>query len=363
MMSERFYGETPEGIPVTEYTLDNNQGIEIKIINYGCTITSLIVPDRDGHPDDIVLGFDALEGYMASTHYFGSIIGRFANRIADGSFVLDGQEYKVAKNLNHHHLHGGIKGFDKVVWQSHEFENEEGVGVELQYLSPDGEEGYPGNLSVHILYFLNQRNEITLDYKAITDKKTIINLTQHSYFNLNGGRENILRHELLINSDHFLSLDKTMIPTGELTGDLKDVPGTPFNFGIFKMIGRDINSKDPRLENAHGYDHMWVLDKQADELAHAATLYEPSTGRALEVYTTEPGLQLYTGNFLDDKKGKNGSVYGPYSGLCLETQHFPDSPHHPEFPSVELKPGDEYRSRTVWKFSVRDSSTHPIRET
>ncbi len=355
MMSERLYGDTPEGMPVTEYTLSNIQGIEMKVINYGCTITSLIVPDRAGRIDDIVLGFDSLNGYMASTHYFGCIIGRFANRIADASFVLDGHKYSLAKNLNHHHLHGGNKGFDKVVWQSRGIENEEGVGVEFQYLSPDGEEGYPGNLSVHILYFLNQRNEITLDYRATTDKKTIINLTQHSYFNLNGGRENILRHELLINSDQFLSLDKAMIPTGELTGDFKDIPGTPFNFGIFKMIGRDIHSKDPRLQNAHGYDHMWVLDKNANELDHAATLYDPTSGRELEVYTTEPGLQLYTGNFLDDTvRGKNGSVYGPYSGLCLETQHFPDSPHHAAFPSVELKPNEEFRSKTVWKFSVRD---------
>ncbi len=355
MMSERPYGETPAGIPVTEYTLTNIQGIEMKVINYGCTITSLIMPDRDGHPDDIVLGFDSLEDYIRSIHYYGAIIGRFANRIADGSFVLDGHKYNLAKNLDHHHLHGGKKGFDKVVWPSRAIENEEGAGVEFQYLSPDGEEGYPGNLSVHILYFLNHKNEITLDYRATTDKKTILNLTQHSYFNLNGGRENILHHELMINADHFLSLDKAMIPTGELTGDLEDVPGTPFNFGVSKMIGRDINTKDIRLQNAHGYDHMWVLDKNNNELAHAATLYDPSSGRELEVYTTEPGLQLYTGNFLDDAvKGKNGSVYGPYAGLCLETQHFPDSPHHPHFPSVELNPGDEYRSRTVWKFSVRD---------
>ncbi|MBK9982953.1 MAG: galactose mutarotase [Saprospiraceae bacterium] len=351
MMSERPYGETPEGIPVTEYTLTNIQGIEMKVINYGCTITSLIVPDRDGRPDDIVLGFDSLEGYIASIHYYGAIIGRFANRIADGRFVHDGHEYTLAKNLNHHHLHGGIKGFDKVVWQSRGFENDGGMGVEFQYLSHDGEEGYPGNVLITVNYILNHNDEIILDYKATTDKKTIINLTQHSYFNLNGGKDNILQHELLINSDHFLMIDKSMIPTSEL----KDVAGTPFNFEYPKMIGRDIGGHDVQLKYAHGYDHSWLLDKNADELALAATLYDPSTGRVLDVFTTEPGLQLYTGNFLDDEvKGKNGRVYGPYAGLCLETQHFPDSPHRPEFPSVELSPGEEYRSKTIWKFSVRE---------
>jgi len=350
-ISSRLYGTTPEGIAVTEYTLSNNQCIEMKVINFGCIITSLKVPDRDGHPDDIVLGFDSLDGYLASTHYCGCIAGRFANRIANGSFILDGQEYRLAKNLHPHHLHGGNKGFDKVVWSATEFEIDDGIGVEFQYLSPDGEEGFPGDMLITIRYILHHENKITFDYIAVTDQKTIINLTQHSYFNLNGGKGNILAHELMINADHFLPVDKTMIPTGEI----KPVEGTPFDFTISKIISADINSDDMQIQDAHGYDHNMVLAKINDELSHAATLHDPASGRVLEVFTTEPGLQLYTGNFLDDKvNGKNDIVYGPFSGLCLETQHFPDSPHHPEFPSVVLNPGEEYRSRTVWKFSVRD---------
>jgi len=349
-VSNKEYGRTPKGISVREYTLANRHGVEIKVINYGCTITSLKVPDREGQLEDVVLGFDSLDAYIMSKHYIGSVIGRCANRIAEGRFLLDGKEFKLANNLPPNHLHGGLRGFDKVVWFAEEMNNENGAGILFSYLSPDGDEGYPGNLNLKVQYFLGHDNTLTFDYTAETDQKTIINLTQHSYFNLSSGKDHILNHGLLIEANHFLPVDHTMIPTGEI----KHVEGTPFDFRAFKLIGRDIHANDEQLKIGHGYDHNWVLRKIGPELDHAATLYDPGSGRILEVHTTEPGLQLYTANFLDNSvKGKNKGEYGPYSGLCLETQHFPDSPNQPEFPSVELKPGEQYQSSTVWKFSVQ----------
>ncbi len=349
-MSGKLYGMTPDRNSVTEFTLSNKTGMLMTIINYGCTITSIMMPDRNGYTDDIVLGFDSLQGYMASPHFIGSIIGRYANRIANGKFEMDGREYSLALNHPPHHLHGGFKGFDKIVWEATEFQNEEGVGVDFYYLSKDGEEGYPGNLHLHVKYLLSHHDEIIFSYEATTDKKTIINLTQHSYFNLNGGKENILDHQLMIDADYFLPVDSSLIPTGEI----KRVKGTPFDFRELKMTGRDIHVEDVQLQIVLGYDHNWILNKAEDGPVHAATLYDPGSGRMLEVYTTEPGIQLYTGNFLAHSvSGKNKREYSPYSGLCLETQHFPDSPHHAEFPSVILKAGEQFKSMSVWKFSVK----------
>ncbi len=349
-MPGKFYGITPEGNGVTEFTLTNKSGMLMKVINYGCTITSLMIPDRNGHADDIVLGFDSLQGYVESPHFVGSIIGRYANRIANGKFELDGHEYSLSINHPPHHLHGGFKGFDKVVWDSAEFQNKEGVGIDFFYQCKDGEEGYPGNLEVHVKYLLSHHDEIIFSYEAKTDKKTIINLTQHSYFNLTGGKENIPDHQLMIDADYFLPVDSSMIPTGEI----KHVKGTPFDFREHKKIGRDIHVDDAQLQIALGYDHNWILNKAGEGPVHAATLYDSDSGRMLEVYTTEPGIQLYTGNFLDHAvSGKNKREYGPYAGLCLETQHFADSPNHAEFPSTVLKPGEQFQSTTILKFSVK----------
>jgi aldose 1-epimerase len=349
-MSFAEFGSTADGVVVGVFTLTNRTGIEIKVTNYGCTIISIKVPDRQGQFEDIVLGFDSLEGYLQSTHVIGAVVGRYANRIANGKFVLDGQEYTLAKNLGPHHLHGGYKGFDKVIWDAQEFQKEKGCGIEFQYLSVDGDEGYPGNLNVMVRYLLTDDNDVVIDYYATTDKITIINLTQHSYFNLNPKKPTILDHELMINGDRFLPVDDTIIPTGEILS----VERTPFDFRKTKMVSRDIDASDIQLQIAKGYDHNWILNKTEEKLCHAATLHDPDCGRALDVYTTEPGLQLYTGNFLDGLiKGKNKITYSPHSGLCLETQHFPDSPHHPEYPSVVLRPGEQLHSTTIWKFSSK----------
>ncbi len=350
MITNRIYGTTPQGEEVLEYTLTNARGVEMKVINYGCTITSLMVPDRNGDFGDVVLGYDSLKGYVDSKHYVGSIIGRYANRISNGRFNLDGEFYSLVQNQYPHHLHGGNRGFDKVVWQSGEIENENGVGVDFHHLSLDGDEGYPGNLQVSIRYFLTHENAILFNYFATADQKTIINLTQHSYFNLAVGRNSILHHELMINAGQFLPVDDTKIPIGEIQG----VEGSPFDFRSPKLIECDISTDDEQIKIGHGYDHNLVLNKNSMELEHAATLYDPGSGRILEVHTTEPGVQLYTGNFLDDYViGKNGTGYKPYSGVCLETQHFPDAPNHAEFPNVELNPGEQYESTTIWMFGVK----------
>jgi aldose 1-epimerase len=331
--------------------LKNSQGMEVHAIPYGGIITSIRVPDRAGHFDDIVLGYDGAKSYIRNNGPFmGAIIGRYGNRIAKGSFSLDGQTYKLATNNGPNHLHGGNKGFDKVTWQTEEFRNASGTGVTFRYTSPDGEEGYPGTVNVRVTYTLTDRNELMVDYFATTDKATPINLTQHSYFNLTGAVRDVLDHEVTINADRYTPVEPTMIPTGSL----QPVDGTPFDFRKPAAIGSRINLADEQLINGMGYDHNFVLNRPSDGLIFAARAYEPSTGRVLDVFTTEPGVQFYTGNFLDGSiTGKGGRVYQRRYGFCLETQHLPDSPNQPQFPSTILRPGNEYKSRTVFAFSVK----------
>ena len=318
----------------------------MKVINYGCTITSLSVPDREGKFENVVLGFDRLEDYILSKHYAGCIIGRYANRIAQGNFIIDDKKVDVSTNHNGHHLHGGHRGFDKVVWSATEIENADGVGIDFFYLSKDGEEGFPGNLYVGVRYFLSNDNALIFNYSARADQKTIINLTQHSYFNLNGFKENILSHQLQINANYFLPVDHETIPTGEI----RHVDSTVFDFRELREIGINMNLEDPQLRLTNGFDHNWVLQKMGEEISHAATLHDKSSGRKMEIHTNEPGIQLYTGNFLSGLA--TTVIDGRYAGLCLETQHFPDSPHHPDFPSVELLPGKSFESTTILLFSV-----------
>lgn len=317
-------------------------------MNYGCTILSLCIPDRSGSLRDIVLGFDQLEGYLQSPHYIGCIIGRFANRIRQGLFVLKDNCYSLPINQPPHHLHGGIQGFDKQIWSAIPLNIEDGVGILFQLTSPDGDEGYPGNLKVEVRYQLDHNNGFSITYHAVSDQETIINLTQHSYFNLGGSETDILDHELTIHSNYYLPVDEVMIPIGQLL----DVRDTPFDFRIAKPVGRDIQCDDAQIQLAHGYDHTWVL--QSDSSIHpAAILYDPMSGCKMEILTTQPGLQLYTANFLTGTHlAKNHLPLKPHMGLCLETQHFPDSPNHPEFPSTTLKAGEVYTAKTVWRFST-----------
>lgn len=345
------FGETKSGVVIDRYTLRNKNGLEVSVINYGGIITSLLTPDKNSVLEDIVLGFDSLSDYEAENPFFGALIGRFGNRIAKGQFTLDGTRYTLAQNDGENHLHGGEKGFDKVIWVIEGYPSSEGKAVKLTYLSKDMEEGYPGNLQAEVIYTLTDDDELKIDYKATTDKKTIINLTQHSYFNLSGNtKRDILDHSLTLHADQFLPVDKTLIPTGTLM----DVSGTPFDFNEATSIGSRINNDDQQLKFGLGYDHCWVLNNQQDTLHKAATLYDAVSGRQLDVFTTEPSIQFYSGNFLDGSlTGKNKRIYTHRTGLCLETQHFPDSPNQPSFPSVELNPGEVYTSHTVFKFSVR----------
>ncbi len=339
-----------EGQRVELYTLTNRKGVEVKITNYGATVVSLKVPDREGKFDDVVLGYDDIDGYLKGTNYFGAVIGRYANRIAKGHFTLNGVEYKLVTNNGANHLHGGNKGFDKVIWNARPLNAKNGVGVVLSYLSRDGEEGYPGNLSVSVTYVLTDNNELDISYVATTDKDTIINLTQHSSFNLAGqGNGDILNHQLTINADRFTLSDSGSIPTGEL----RSVKATPFDFRQPTEIGARINQDDEQLRLARGYDHNFVLNGAAGALRLAAKVFEAKTGRTMEVWTTEPGMQLYTGNFLDGSKGKGGRSYQFRFGFSLETQHFPDSPNEPSFPSTVLRKGETYRTRTIYRFSAR----------
>jgi aldose 1-epimerase len=343
------FGTTKDGKAVDRYTLTNSHGVEVRAMTYGGIITSIRVPDRTGAMTDVVLGFDTLDGYLTDHPYFGAIVGRYGNRIAKGQFTLDGRTYKLATNNGPNHLHGGIRGFDKMVWTARSVEGAEGVGVALTRVSPDGEEGYPGNLNATVTYTLTDRNELIVRYQATADKATPVNLTQHTYFNLAGGGD-ILGHEVMLNADRYTPVDATLIPTGELT----PVQGTPFDFRRRTAIGARIKQDDPQLKNGNGYDHNWVLNRTGAGLQVAARVVEPKTGRTLEVATTEPGVQFYSGNFLDGTiKGKGGAVYNLRNGLCLETQHFPDSPNHPNFPTSILKPGDSYSSQTVFTFGVQ----------
>ena len=342
------FGKMPDGTPVEIYTLSDG-AFEARIATYGGIVVSLKAPDRNGKPADVVLGFDDLDGYVAnfngpSSAFFGAIIGRYANRIARGSFTLDGQKYSLPLNNGENTLHGGPHGFNNVVWKARPVAN----GVELSYLSKDGEAGYPGNLSAVVRYTL-VKADLRIEYWATTDKDTVVNLTNHSYFNL-AGQGDILNHQLTLHASRFTPVDAGLIPTGER----KPVESTPFDFRKATAVGARINADDEQLHRGRGYDHNWVLDSSGGELAEAAEVYDPGSGRVLKVLTDQPGIQFYSGNFLDGSiKGKAGKADEFRSALCLETQHFPDSPNHPDFPTTELKPGARYHTVTVYSFSTR----------
>ncbi len=343
------FGKTEEGIAVELFTLTNPQGLEAKITNYGGIVVSLLVPDRKGDRRDVVLGHERLEDYLDNSPYFGCLVGRYGNRIANGRFTLDGTEYELARNNGNNHLHGGIRGFDKAAWQTSTSTSEAGEALELKYVSPDGEEGYPGTLSVRVVYTLTLDNALRIDYSATTDKPTVVNLTHHSYFNLRGaGTGDILGHEVQILAKRFTPVNEGLIPTGEL----RPVAGTPLDFTQPIALGARIENKDEQLVRAGGYDHNFVLDSGGGALALAARVVDPQSGRVMEVLTTEPAIQLYTGNFLEsDIAGKDDQRYGHRHGLCLEAQHFPDSPNQPSFPSTVLRPGEEYTQTTLYRFS------------
>jgi aldose 1-epimerase len=332
-----------------QYTLKNRNGMEVRLASYGARITSIKVPDREGEFTDVVLGYDKVESYKtaAKKPYFGVTAGRFANRIAKGKFSIDGKEYQLACNNGPNHLHGGITGFDKVDWTAVPLKN----GIRFSYLSKDGEEGYPGNLDVMVTYTLTDDNKLVIDYFATTDQPTPVNLTQHAYFNLAGeGAPTVLDQELMINADSFLAIDEASIPLGAPV----PVKGSPFDFRSPKPIGRDIGMESEQLTNGKGYDHNFVLNKKGNELTLAATLHDPASGRFMEVLTEEPGIQFYSGNFLDGSLvGKSGRAYQHRSAICLEAQHFPDSPNRPAFPNTILRPGEEYKTTTIYRFSVR----------
>lgn len=342
------FGELKDGTPVSLYTMTNNKGVTMKVMNYGGIIVSLLVPDKAGKPVDVVLGYDSLEAYVKSNPFFGALVGRYGNRIAKGKFTLDGKVYDLVKNNNGNHLHGGTRGFDKVVWAIEEIPSAAGVAIRLSYLSKDMEEGYPGNLATEIIYTLTDDNTIEFDYKATTDKKTVVNLTQHAYFNLNGGKTDVLAHEVALNADSVVAVDQSLIPTGKLMA----VAGTPLDFRTPVAIGARIDADHEQLKFGKGYDHCWVINGEG--FRPAAVVYDPTTGIEMTVQTTEPGVQFYTGNFLDGSlTGKNQVVYKKRMGFCLETQHFPDSPNQPTFPSVVLNPGETYSTRTAFTFDVR----------
>lgn len=348
------FGKTADGEQVQIYTLRNRHGMEARITNYGGIVVSLTAPDRDQKFADVVLGYNDLESYMNPPFpYFGAIIGRYGNRIAKGRFTLNGIEYKLAVNNGENHLHGGLKGFDKVVWDAQQRNTAAGPSLRLSYLSKDGEEGYPGNLRVTVVYTLTHKNELKIDYTASTDKDTVTNLTHHSYFNLAGeGNGDILDHRVVLRASRFVPTDAGSIPTGEL----KNVASTPFDFRSAHAIGERINEDDEQLKFGNGYDHTWVINGRMGLLRQAASVYEPTTGRVMEVWTTEPGVQFYTGNFLDGSRpGKSGKPYPRRSGFCLETQHYPDSPNRPNFPTTTLRKGATYRSTTIYRFSSRKS--------
>ena len=350
------FGRTPDGIAIDVFTLTNANGVEVRTIPYGAIIVSLRVPDRSGQLGDVVLGFDTFDDYITKKPpYFGAIVGRYGNRIAKGRFTLDGKTYQLATNNGPNHLHGGVKGFDKLVWHGEAFNRDGNVGVVYTVTSPDGDEGYPGTLNVRVTYTLTPANELTVDYDATADKATPVNLTQHSYFNLAGdGSGDILGHELTIDADRYTPVDETLIPTGELA----PVEGTPFDFRKATAIGARIGAEHTQLRYGGGYDHNWVLNSSTSSApgappVHAARVVDPKSGRTLDISTTEPGLQFYAGNFLDGTiTGKSGHVYKHRNGLCVETQHFPDSPNHQNFPSTILRPGARYQSRTVFAFGV-----------
>jgi aldose 1-epimerase len=350
-IKKQSFGKTADGTPVDLYILTNHTGAEVAITNYGGIVVWLKVPDRKGNLGDVVLGYDNLDGYINDKAYLGAVIGRYGNRIANGKFTLDGVAYTLPQNNGTNSLHGGIKGFNKQVWLAEEIPNPNGAGLRLHYASKDGEEGYPGNLSVQVVYSWTNQNELKIEYSATTDKDTVLNLTQHSYFNLAGaGNGDVLRHQVTLHSDRFTPVDSTLIPTGEI----RSVKETPFDFRTPTAIGARIDGNDQQLKYGLGYDHNWVLGNASSKVpALAARVYEPVSGRTLEAWTTQPGIQFYSGNFLDGIKGKGGKIYNRRDAFCLETQHFPDSPNHSDFPSSVLKPGEHYHQITIYKFSAQ----------
>lgn len=343
------FGTLPDGRAVHAFTLTNRHGVSVRVLDYGATISSLRVPDRTGAVEEVVLGFDSLAPYVRAPRYFGVVVGRYGNRIANGAFEIDGRRYQLARNNGPNHLHGGVRGFDKVLWQARPFRTGDSAGVALAYTSADGEEGYPGNLQVTVTYTLTSDDRLAIDYRASTDAPTPVNLTNHSFFNLAGARRDVLDHVLTIHASAYTPVDRTLIPTGEIA----PVAGTPFDFRVPARIGARIEEQFPQLRQSNGYDHNFVLDRSGAELAHAAHVLEPESGRTLDIYTTEPGLQFFSGNSLNGSAvGTGGRAFQRRYGFCLETQHFPDSPNRPQFPSTLLRPGTEYRSRTVWAFGV-----------
>jgi len=345
------YGTTEKGEKVDSYKLTNQKGMEVNIITYGGIISSLKVPNKAGKSEEVVIGFNSLDQYMKANPYFGALIGRYGNRIAKGKFTLDGKEYSLAINNEPNALHGGPEGFHRVVWTAEEAKGGDSASLKLKYVSKDMEEGYPGNLTVFVTYTLHNDNSLDVLYEATTDKKTVVNLTQHSYFNLSSDfSKPILDHEITIDADKLVPVAATLIPTGKLT----DVTNTPFDFRKPKAIGAAIEDKDEQLKNGLGYDHCWVLNNQGKGERFAASAYEATSGRVLEVYTDQPGIQFYSGNFLDGTLPmRNGGTYARRTGFCLETQHYPDSPNQKDFPTTVLNPGENYKTKTTFKFSVK----------
>lgn len=348
LISETPFGKTATNDVVTRYSLKNSQGMEVQIMNYGAIITKILVPDKNNVMEDVVLGFDSVDEYIKDSPYFGAIVGRYGNRIAAGKFSLDGKSYTLAAQNNGQHLHGGLKGFDKKVWKT---VSQQPGSLTLSYLSKDGEEGFPGNLEIQVTYTLSEDNAISMDYVAKSDQATVLNICNHSYFNLTGNvKRDVLDHSIQLNAPFFIPVDRVLIPTGEI----KSVKGGPFDFTSAKKIGLDINAEDEQITLGGGYDHCYAFDKALGAYGKIARVEEPISGRVMEVFTTEPGVQLYTGNNLDGHLvGKYGAKYTKRSGFCLETQHYPDSPNKPNFPSTVLRPGETYTSKTVYQFSVQ----------
>ena len=351
-ITKSFYGKTKDNKKVDLYSFKNENGMQIDIINYGGIITSLKVPDKNGETEDIVLGYNKLEDYINENPYFGSIIGRYGNRIAKGKFNLNGNQYTLATNNDENHLHGGDIGFDKVIWEAETKINSNSSSLILKYLSRDMEEGYPGNLYTTVTYKITNDNSVEIKYEAQTDKTTVINLTQHSYFNLSGDfNQSILNHKVKINSNQFLPVNKSLIPTGNKL----NVSMTPFDFRNYKEIKKDINADDLQLNYGNGYDHCWVLNDYKNGYRLVASAFHEESGRLMEVYSDQPGLQFYTGNFLDGSlPQKEEGFYNFRSGFCMETQHFPNSPNQPDFPSVTLNPNEKYNSKTTYKFKIKE---------
>ena len=351
MIEKSEFGKTEDGTTIEQYSLKNANGVELKVITYGGRITSLKVPNKDGKLENIVLNFDDIRDYEKDNPFFGALIGRYGNRIANGKFTLEGKEYKLATNDGKNHLHGGVNGFDRVVWTAEPMEIEKGLTIKLTYNSKDGEEGYPGNLGVEVVYTLTNDNAVEVSYNATIDKATIVNLTQHAYFNLTGDfSKDILNHLVLIAADAYLPVDETLIPTGEI----RNVEGTPFNFNTSKKIGQDINAENEQLKRGKGYDHCWVLNGKKGDMRLVASAYDETSGRFMEIFSEEPAIQFYTGNFLDGTLPiPNGGTYGHRTGFCLETQHYPDSPNQADFPSTVLLPGETYKTKTTFKFSTK----------